>query len=69
MKMQASAHVVAHLYRDFAGTFVLDQVDGKQAGDVEALDVRPVVTNTIMSGLRERKSLARAVLEALEMAA
>jgi len=44
---------------------VLDEVDRKQAAQVEALEMRPVVTNTIMSGLRERKALARVVAREL----
>jgi hypothetical protein len=32
---------------------------------VEAFGMRPVVTNTIMRGLRERKSLARVVAREL----
>jgi LPPG:FO 2-phospho-L-lactate transferase len=65
MKMRCAAAEVACLYADFAGTFVLDEVDRKQAAEVEPRGVRPVVTNTIMSGRRERKSLARAVMGAL----
>ena len=65
MKMRCAAAEVACLYSDFAGTFVLDEVDRKQAAEVEPRGVRPVVTNTIMSGRRERKSLARAVTGAL----
>jgi LPPG:FO 2-phospho-L-lactate transferase len=67
MKMRSAAAVVAQLYADFAGVFVLDEADRKQAAEVESLDIRPVVTNTIMSGMRERKALARAVVEALEI--
>jgi LPPG:FO 2-phospho-L-lactate transferase len=67
MKMRSTAAVVAQLYADFAGIFVLDEVDRKQTEEIESLGVRPVVTNTIMSGLRERKGLARAVAEALEI--
>jgi LPPG:FO 2-phospho-L-lactate transferase len=61
MGLRASAAAVAKLYQDFVGVFVLDEVDRKQAVQVEALGMRPVVTNTIMSGLRERKALARVV--------
>jgi LPPG:FO 2-phospho-L-lactate transferase len=67
MNLRSAAAVVARLYADFAGMFVLDETDRDQAGEVEALDVRPVFTNTIMSGLRERKALARAVAAALEI--
>ena len=45
--------------------FVLDEIDRKQAAQVEALGMRPVVTNTIMRGLRERKALARVVVREL----
>lgn len=68
MKLRASAAEVAKLYADFAGVFVLDEVDRKQAAQVAAFDVRPVVTNTVMSGLRERKALARVVTRELGVA-
>jgi LPPG:FO 2-phospho-L-lactate transferase len=61
MCVRASAAEVAKLYRDLVGVFVLDDVDRKQAVQVDALEMRPVVTNTIMSGLRERKALAKVV--------
>ena len=62
MQLRASAAEVARLYDDVVGVFVLDEVDRKQAAQVEALGMRPVVTNTIMRGLREKKSLARVVV-------
>jgi len=62
MGLGAAAAEVAKLYADFAGVFILDEVDRKQAGKVEALGVRPVVADTIMHGLRERKALARVVV-------
>jgi LPPG:FO 2-phospho-L-lactate transferase len=65
MKLRAAASEVAKLYVDFTSVFVMDEVDRKQAAQVEALDIRPVVTNTIMRGLRERKALARVVLREL----
>jgi LPPG:FO 2-phospho-L-lactate transferase len=65
MKIRCAAAEVACLYADFAGMFVLDEVDRKQGGEVESQGMRPVVTNTIMSGRRERKLLARVVTEAL----
>jgi LPPG:FO 2-phospho-L-lactate transferase len=68
LQRKASAAEVAKLYVDFCGVFVLDEVDRKQAVQVEALDMRPVVTNTIMSGLRERKALARVVARELGIA-
>ncbi len=68
MRLRPAAVEVARLYADFAGVFVLDEVDRKQAVDVEKLGMRPVVTNTVMRGLRERKALARVVVRKLELA-
>jgi len=67
MRRRSSAAEVAKLYVDFCGIFVLDELDRKQAAQVAALDMRPVVTNTVMRGLREKKSLARAVVRELEI--
>lgn len=61
MRLRPSPVEVAKLYLDFMGVLVLDEVDRKCAAQVEDLGVRAVVTNTIMSGLRERKGLARVV--------
>ncbi len=65
MCLRASAAEVAKLYRDFVGVFVLDEVDRKQDVQVKALEMRPVVANTVMSGLRERKTLAKVVAREL----
>ena len=61
MGLQPSAVEVAKLYMDFMGVFVLDEIDRKRAAKVGALGMRPVVANTIMTGLGERKGLARVV--------
>jgi LPPG:FO 2-phospho-L-lactate transferase len=61
MCRRVSAAEVAKLYQDFVGVFVMDTVDGKQAAQANALSMRPVVTNSIMRGVRERKALARVV--------
>lgn len=65
MKMHPAAVQVAKLYADLASVFVLDEMDRRQAAAVEALNMRPVVTNTIMRGRRERQTLARTVIRAL----
>lgn len=67
MRLRPAASEVARLYADFVGIFVLDEVDRKQAAPVEKLGMKPVVTNTIMRGLRERKSLARVVVRELSI--
>ena len=68
MRLRSAAVEVARLYADFAGAFVLDLMDRKQAAAVENCGMRAVVTNTVMRGLRERKSLARVVARELEIA-
>jgi LPPG:FO 2-phospho-L-lactate transferase len=65
MHLRASAAEVAKLYVDFCGVFVLDEVDRRQAAQVAALNMRPVVAKTIMRGLRERKALAQVVVREL----
>jgi LPPG:FO 2-phospho-L-lactate transferase len=68
MRLRPAAVEVARLYADFVGIFVLDEVDRKQAALVEKIGMRPVVTDTVMSGLRKRKSLAQVVVRELEIA-
>jgi LPPG:FO 2-phospho-L-lactate transferase len=68
MRMQSAAVEVARMYADFVGSFVLDEVDRSQAAQVEKMGMRPIVTNTVMRGLRQRKSLARVVLREMEIA-
>ncbi|HEX5226989.1 MAG TPA: 2-phospho-L-lactate transferase [Bryobacteraceae bacterium] len=65
MNLKSSAAEVAKLYTDFAGTFVLDELDRKQSVQVESAGMRTVVTNTIMTGVRERRALARTVVREL----
>jgi LPPG:FO 2-phospho-L-lactate transferase len=61
---EVSARGVARLYASLAHAFVLDRQDAAQAEDVAALGLRPVVTNTVMTGPAEREALAREVLRA-----
>jgi len=64
--MEASAFAVAELYRDFVDFFVLDQQDAILSGRVEALGIKPVVTDTVMASAVVKKELARATLRAIE---
>jgi LPPG:FO 2-phospho-L-lactate transferase len=66
--MKVSALGVAELYRGLVDVFLLDHADAKFVDLVEALGMRAIVTNTIMSGLAEKKALARVVVTALEQA-
>ena len=63
---EASAVGVARLYAELVDVFVLDTVDASLAPLVEALGLRPVVTDTIMVDDASRARLAGEVLESLE---
>jgi LPPG:FO 2-phospho-L-lactate transferase len=63
--MEASALGVAKIYRGLVDILVLDKADEALAAAIEKLGIKTVVTNTIMSGLTEKKKLARTVLKAL----
>lgn len=62
---EVSAVGVAKLYRDFVDLFVLDHSDAALAPKIEALGMRPVVTNTIMRSPAQSRRLARVVLREL----
>jgi LPPG:FO 2-phospho-L-lactate transferase len=62
---EASAAGVARLYADLVDVFVLDTVDAREAAAVEALGLRPVVTDTIMGDDASRARLAGEVLAAV----
>jgi len=60
---EASALGVARLYRDVADIFVMDSVDVTAVPDVEALGLRAVAFDTIMSDDAARARVGRAVLD------
>jgi LPPG:FO 2-phospho-L-lactate transferase len=62
---RVTAAAVAEMYRDFVNVFVLDQADRRQAPGIEKMEMRVVVTDTIMTTAARKRKLARAVLEAL----
>lgn len=61
---ESSALGVARLYADWVDTFVIDTVDADLAPAIEALGLRVVVTDTIMSDDAARARLAAEVLRA-----
>jgi LPPG:FO 2-phospho-L-lactate transferase len=65
MHLRPSAVDVAKLYRDFVGVFVLDDIDRACAPGIESLGMRALVTNTLMTGLRQKKELARVVMRSM----
>jgi LPPG:FO 2-phospho-L-lactate transferase len=60
--IQPSALAVAEQYRQLATAFVLDRVDSQLAAGIRDLGMQPLVTNTIMNTLEDRRRLAEDVL-------
>ena len=56
---------MARMYADVAGTFVMDDRDLAEAAAVEALGLRPVLTDVLMPDAPARARLAATALEAL----
>lgn len=56
---------VAQIYSDFCGTLVIDASDADRAGEVEAVGVRAVVADTLMTDARVAAALARHTLDAV----
>jgi LPPG:FO 2-phospho-L-lactate transferase len=59
---QASAAGVAKLYADFAGTFVIDPADEREASAIESSGIHTVVRHIIMRTASQKVGLARAVI-------
>jgi LPPG:FO 2-phospho-L-lactate transferase len=60
---QVSATEVARLYSEFVDVFVLDAQDESERPEIEKLGMKVCVTNTVMSGLEEKRALARTALD------
>lgn len=56
---------VAREYQEFCATLVIDTLDARDARRIEALGVRPVVTDTLMRDARVAAALARETLAAV----
>ena len=60
---EASAAGVARMYRDIAGTFVIDDADAAQQSAIEALGTKVVVLPTVMRTLEDKQRLASSILQ------
>lgn len=60
--IEPSALAVANHYRGVATGFVLDKIDEQLEGAVMGLDMRTLVTNTLMNSLDKRSQLAKDML-------
>jgi LPPG:FO 2-phospho-L-lactate transferase len=63
---EVSPRGIARLYRGLVDVFVFDRVDAAWAPHVEALGLRPLVTDTIMRTPAHASRLAAAVVRALQ---
>jgi LPPG:FO 2-phospho-L-lactate transferase len=63
--LDASCVGVARAYAEFCGTLVIDAGDAHRAREVEALGVRAVVADTLMTDARVAAALARHTLDAV----
>ncbi len=60
--IQPSALAVADHYHDLLSGFVMDKIDAEMENDVQNLNLRTLVTQTLMSSLTVRQHLAQDVL-------
>jgi LPPG:FO 2-phospho-L-lactate transferase len=60
-----SALGIARAYREFCTTLVVDTADEALAAQIEALGMRPVITDTLMRDARVAATLARTTLAAV----
>jgi LPPG:FO 2-phospho-L-lactate transferase len=61
---KATALSVAELYKDFLSHFIIDEADKKEELQIEKLDIKVTVTNTIMKNAADSIRLAETVLNA-----
>jgi LPPG:FO 2-phospho-L-lactate transferase len=61
---RATALGVAGLYKDFLSHFIIDETDKKEKPQIEKLDIKVTVTNTIMKNAADSIRLAETVLNA-----
>jgi LPPG:FO 2-phospho-L-lactate transferase len=61
--IQPSALAVARHYAGLITGFVIDRVDEALEGEIQALDVRTLVAETVMRSMQDRQKLAEVVLE------
>jgi LPPG:FO 2-phospho-L-lactate transferase len=66
--IRADAVGIAGLYKDFLDVLVIDDKDAESQGEIEALGLEVVVTDTIMASMDKKTALARTVIEAARVA-
>ncbi len=66
---ESSVYGVAQLYRNIAGTIIIDQQDSQFREKIERLGMKCLVTNTVMSTRKSKIHLAEVALRGLEILA
>jgi LPPG:FO 2-phospho-L-lactate transferase len=64
--IEVSAYGVARYYADFLGTLIIDDIDAALKDQIEDLDVKVSITNTIMNSIEDKLSLARVTMQELD---
>ncbi|MEM3516173.1 MAG: 2-phospho-L-lactate transferase [Candidatus Bathyarchaeia archaeon] len=64
--LKVSAYTVATLYKEFITYFVLDRKDLMLKSEIENLNIKVIVTNTLMKSLKDKVKLANVILTALK---
>jgi LPPG:FO 2-phospho-L-lactate transferase len=59
MGVEASAFGVAHYYRDFLDSLIIDNIDENLAPRIRSLGIKPIVTQTLMKNMADKTRLAR----------
>ena len=59
MGVEASAFGVAHFYRDFLDTMIIDDIDESLAPRIQSLGIKPIVTQTLMKTSADKTRLAK----------
>ncbi|HKE27272.1 MAG TPA: 2-phospho-L-lactate transferase [Bryobacteraceae bacterium] len=64
-RLDVSPLGIARHYRGLIDILVIDRADRELAPEIERLGIRTVVTNTVMTGIAEKRALACATVQAL----
>jgi LPPG:FO 2-phospho-L-lactate transferase len=65
--IEPSALAVAQHYRGLVTHFVLDRLDADQENAIQLLNMRTLVTDTLMKSVDDRARLAREVIEFIQI--
>ena len=63
--LDASCYGVARPYQDICRNFVIHSADPRRAGFIEDLEMKVVITPTVMRTMEEKVVLARDILQML----